>query len=253
VRGLTRADFDLQDFAAVRHEFAKDKPQLVIHCAAMAHTPTCEKNPALARKINVDVTALLAELAADVPFIFFSTDLVFDGRTGNYDESAAVNPIGVYAKTKVEAEKTVLANPKHTVLRLSLNLGTSLTGDRAVNEQWRHALERGETLKLFTDEFRCPIPAMETARAVWDLAAQNKPGLYHLAGAERLSRWEIGQLLAKRWVPLNPKIEPMSLKDFQGPPRSPDTSLNCAKVQKLLSHPLPRFSEWLAANPMERF
>jgi dTDP-4-dehydrorhamnose reductase len=246
VRALTRAELDLENSVAVRQAFETDSPQLVVHCAALASTPLCEKNPSLARKLNVEITTRLAELAASISFIFFSTDLVFDGRDGNYDESAEVNPFSVYAQTKVEAERTVLANPGHTVLRTSLNFGKSPTGDRAFNEQMRHALDGGETLKLFTDEFRCPIPAVETARAVWELAVQNRPGLYHLAGGERLSRWQIGQLLAKFYFKSDAKMEPSSLKDFRGLLRSPDTSLNCGKIQKLLSTPLPRFSDWLA-------
>jgi dTDP-4-dehydrorhamnose reductase len=251
VHGLSRAELDLSDFDAVRRAFQKDSPQLVLHCAAIADPPTCQKNPVLARRINFELTALLAELASNVPFIFFSTDLVFDGRKGNYDESDSVNPLAPYSQTKAEAERIVLANPKHTVIRTSLNFGRSRTGSRAFNEQMRAAIERGETLRLFTDEFRCPIAAGETARAVWELAALDKPGLYHLAGSERLSRWQIGQLLVKRWPGLNPKIESMSVKDAHGQVRSPDTSLNCAKIQKLLSFPLPRFSEWLEQNPTD--
>jgi dTDP-4-dehydrorhamnose reductase len=253
VRGLTRAELDLQDFEAVRREFRRDTPQLVIHCAALTHTPTCQKNPELARKLNVDVTAVLAELAADIPFFLFSTDLVFDGRTGNYDESAPVNPLSVYAETKVAAEKIVLASPQHTVIRTSLNGGTSPTGDRGFNEQLRQAFQKGQKLTLFTDEFRCPIPARETARAVWELAAQDRPGLFHVAGSERLSRWQIGQLIAARWPQLHPQIEPESLATYQGPSRSPDTSLNCAQAQRHLSFPLPALTEWLAANPQELF
>src|SRR6185503_15160727 len=115
----------------------------------------------------------------------------------------------------------------------SLNSGTSPTRDRGFNEEMRHAWETSKTLNLFTDEFRCPIPAVVTARAVWDLVAQNNPGLYHLAGAERLSRWQIGQLIAARWPQLDPKIQPGSLREYQGPPRAPDTSLSCRKIQKL--------------------
>jgi dTDP-4-dehydrorhamnose reductase len=69
--------------------------------------------------------------------------------------------------------------------------------------------------------------------------------LYHLAGSERLSRWEIGQLLAAYWAPLEVKMERASIRDFRGLPRSPDTSLDCGKMQQLLSFPLPRFGEWL--------
>ena len=253
VRGLTRPDLDLDDSAAVRNTFQKDLPQLVIHCAALSQTPACQKNPELARRLNVDVTARLAELAAEIPFVFFSTDLVFDGRAENYDESAPVRPLGVYAETKVAAEKIVLANPRHTVVRTSLNGGVSPTGDRGFNEQLRRAFARGETLRLFTDEFRCPIPAVVTARAVWELVAQNATGLFHVAGSERLSRLQIGQLLAARWPQFRPKVEGMSLSEFTGPPRTPDTSLNCARAQRRLSFPLPGLSAWLAANPQEIF
>jgi dTDP-4-dehydrorhamnose reductase len=251
-RGLARAELDLLDFGAVRREFKKQEPQLIIHCAALTHTPTCQKNPALARKLNVDVTALLAELAAGIPFIFFSTDLVFDGRAGNYDESAPVSLLNVYAQTKAAAEKIVLANPGHTVVRTSLNLGVSPTGDRGFNEQLRTAFEAGEVVKLFTDEYRCPIPAMVTAQAVWELANQNCTGLFHVAGGERLSRYEIGRLIAARHPELNPNIEPESLKTYQGAPRSPDTSLNCSKAQGVLSFRLPGLTEWLKANPGEQ-
>lgn len=253
VIGLTREQVDLTDSAAVRRLFQEQQPKFIIHCAALSKSPACQANPGLAYKLNVELTAQLAELAAEIPFFFFSTDLVFDGSQGNYDESAAVNPLNIYAETKAAAEKIVLANPKHTVIRTSLNGGTSPTGDRGFNEEMRRAWQEGKTLNLFTDEFRSPIPAIVTARAVWELAAQNQPGLYHLAGSERLSRWRIGELLAARWPQLNPKIQPASLKDYQGAPRSPDTSLNCAKIQKLLSFPLPSLTKWLAENPEEVF
>jgi dTDP-4-dehydrorhamnose reductase len=253
VRGLTRADLDLLDFDSVRKNFREDSPELIFHCAALSNSPACQQNPELARKHNVDVTALLAELAADVQFIFFSTDLVFDGRAGNYHESAPVNPLSVYAETKAAAEKIVLANPRHTVIRTSLNGGISPTGDRGFNEQMRLAWQRGETLKLFTDEFRNPVPAAITARAAWDLASKNSRGLFHIAGAERLSRFDLGKLLAARWPRLNPKIEASSLAKYRGAPRSPDTSLNCAKAQKILSFSLPIFSEWLAAQSAGAF
>ena len=253
VAALTRARLDLTDASAVRTAFLLQKPQIIIHCAALTASPECEANPALARRLNVEVTALLAELAADIPLFFLSTDLVFDGRTGNYDETSPVNPLSVYAETKATAERIILANPRHTIIRTSLNGGTSPTRDRGFNEQTRRAWQAGQTLRLFTDEFRSPIAAEVTARAIWELSALNRPGLYNVAGSERLSRWQIGQLLAARWPELKPGIEPASLKEYVGAPRAPDTSLNCAKVQKLLSFPLPGLTAWLAAHPDEAF
>jgi dTDP-4-dehydrorhamnose reductase len=253
VAALTRQRLDLADSAAVRSAFRRDNPQLVIHCAALSRSPECEANPTLARKLNVEVTALLADLAAAIPLIFLSTDLVFDGRAGHYDEAAPVHPLGVYAETKVAAEQILLANPNHTIIRTSLNGGTSPAGDRGFNEQMRRMWQAGQTLKLFTDEFRSPIPAEVTARAIWELTTRNKPGLYHVAGSERLSRMQIGHLLSARWPELKPRIEPGSLKEYRGAPRAPDTSLNCAKAQRLLSFRLPGLAEWLNAHPEDIF
>jgi dTDP-4-dehydrorhamnose reductase len=236
-----------------RAEFQRQPPALVIHCAALSKSPECQANPALARRLNVEVTALLAELAAGIPLIFLSSDLVFDGKAGNYDEKAQVNPLSIYAETKVAAEQIVLANPRHTVIRTSLNGGASPTGNRGFNEEMRRAWQSGQSLKLFTDEFRTPIPARVTACAIWELAARNQPGLYHVAGAERLSRWQLGQLVAARCPQLNPKIVSASLREYQGAPRPPDTSLNCAKAQSLLSFPLPGLTRWLADHPDEFF
>jgi dTDP-4-dehydrorhamnose reductase len=252
-KGLSRKEFELTDFKSVRQMFLKRCPGAVIHCAAMSRSPDCQANPVLARKINVEVTALLADLSSEIPFIFFSTDLVFDGRAGNYDERATPNPLSVYAETKVLAEEIVLKNPKHLVVRTSLNGGTSPKGARGFNEQMRRSWEGGQTLKLFTDEFRSPIAAEVTATATWELLSQGKAGIYHIAGSERLSRWQIGQLLAERWPQLNPKIVAASCKEYPGATRAPDTSLNCGKAQKFLSLPLPGLSDWLGAHPEKEF
>jgi dTDP-4-dehydrorhamnose reductase len=248
----TTLALDLTDFVAVRRAFQEHRPQLVIHCAAMSRSPLCQSQPQEARRANVDATQNLADLAADIPFIFFSTDLVFDGAAGNYLEDSPVNPLSIYAETKVAAEALVRTNPRHTIVRVALNAGVSLTGNRAFNEEMRLAWQAGRPLNLFTDEFRCVIPAPATARAVWELAKQPVPGTFHLGGSEKLSRYEIGQLLAARWPELKPQIIPSSLREYRGAPRAPDVSMNCAKLQGLLSFPLPRFSAWLTAHPHEK-
>ena len=254
LRALSRDHFDLFDFASVRREFQKDRPQLVIHCAAVTSVADAQKNPGLARRLNIEVTRLLAELAGEIQFVFFSSDLVYDGRRGGYVETDAPNPLHLYGETKAAAEEIVLKNPRHLVARASLNGGISRAGNRAFNEQLRQSLQRaGRGMKLFTDEFRCPIPAVETARAIWELAGRNGVGIYHVAGAEKLSRWQIGQLLIPRWPEIKTGIEPGLARDFPGPPRALDTSLDISKAQRILSRPLPGWGGWLAANPTEPF
>lgn len=254
VRALTRADFDLLDFGALEREFARDRPQLVIHCAAITTVAEAQKNPGLARRVNVELTRFLAEMAAEIPFVFFSTDLVFDGRKGDYTEKDGPNPLHLYGETKLAAEESVLKNPRHLIIRTSINGGVSQAGNRAFNEQFHRSLQQaGQGMALFSDEFRCPIPAMETARAVWDMAGKNCTGLYHVAGAEKLSRLQIGELLVQRWPEVTAKIKSGSARDFPGPARALDTSLDITKAQNILSRPLPGLSSWLAANPEEAF
>lgn len=251
--GLTRTKLDLLDFAAVHAAFREQKPAAIIHCAAMSKSTECQAHPQLATKANVEATKLLAALAAEIPFLFFSTDLVFNGRQGNYVETDAVEPLSIYAETKLAAEQIVLANPRHTVIRTSLNGGTSPSGDRGFNEQIRHAWQVEQTPSFFIDEYRSPIPAAITARATWELLQQKRTGLFHLAGAERMSRASIGEVLAVRWPQLHPKFKVSSLKEYRGAPRAPDTSLNSAKAQAHLSFPLPGLTAWLRDNPTETF
>lgn len=248
---LRREDLDLTDFTAVRARFRADRPAAVIHCAAIAHPPVCQRDPAAARLVNVETTRCLAELAADIPLVFYSSDLVFDGKRGSYVESDAPNPVTVYAETKVVAEQVVLANPRHSVLRLSLNFGRSPVGNRAFNEMLRNDLAAGRDFALFTDEYRCPTAALVTARATWELLNQRATGLFHLCGADRLSRWEIANLLLPHWPMMPGKVRPDTVKNYQGPPRPQDSSMNCAKVQRLLSFQLPGMAEALAQFPGE--
>lgn len=248
VCGLSRQDVDLTDSGAVRRFWRNRHPDVVIHCAAQSRTGPCQQDPALARRINVEATVRLAELAAGISFLFLSSDQVFDGAKGWYVETDPVNPLNVYGETKAEAERLVLQNPRHSVIRAALNAGTSPTGDRSFVEDMKHSVKGGRPLTLFTDEFRCPLPAGVTARALWELIGRNRPGLYHLGGAERLSRWEIGQALTLWHQELAGHIQPGSLKSYDGAPRPPDLSMCCDKFRGLLSFPLSGFRAWLAGR-----
>ncbi len=245
VRGLARREVDLTDEAAVRRLWREHQPAAVIHCAAISRPAVCEQDPERATKINVGATALLASLASEMPLLFFSSDQVFDGRQGRYVETDRINPINYYGETKAAAEEIVLSNPRHTVIRLALTAGTSSTGDRSFVEDMRRSVAANLRLTLFTDEFRSPVPAGVVARAIWELIGRKKPGLYHLGGAERLSRMEIGEALAMSYSELASRLQPGSVAAYHGPPRPPDLSMRCDKIQRLLSFPIPGFRSWL--------
>jgi dTDP-4-dehydrorhamnose reductase len=244
-RGITRQDVDLTDAASLTGVVRSLKPLAVIHCAALSRTKDCEQNPELARRINVEATAHLAQLSQDIPFIFLSSGEVFDGRAGWYCETDEPNPINVYGKTKLEAEQAVLQNPLHTVVRIVLTAGTSETGDKSFVGDMCRTAKAGKDVTLYADEFRCPLPAGVIARAVWELVDRKQPDLYHLGGSERLSRWEIGETLLP-WCPeLTGHLMKGSARNHVGSRRPSDLSLRCDKIQSLLSFPIPGFREWL--------
>ncbi len=251
----TRADLDLTDHQAVDNAYKKTRPSLIIHCAAISKSTACDANPPMARQVNVESTRVLCEIAGETPVWFLSTDLVFDGKSGGYAENAAVNPLTFYGQTKVEAERHVLRHPRNAVFRLSLNGGRSPTGDRGFNEEFRRSVESGKTMNLFVDEFRCPASADMTATALWKLAAldQLPHGIFHLCGGDRLSRYQIGRLLLRRWGLDESILQSGSILGYQGPPRSPDTSMTCARVETLLNNPMPGLKAWLDGNPEAPF
>lgn len=246
---LTRAELELTDLDAIEARFRADQPDAVIHCAAISRPVDCAQSPELARRVNVEATRKLAELFADRFLLYFSTDLVLDGSKGNYIEEDPPNPLHDYGRSKLAGEDVVRAFDNHAIVRAALNFGCSLTGDRAFNEQMRAQLQAGQDFTLFDDEYRCPLSAEVTARAVWDLMRLRVGGLFLLGGSEKVSRWQIGKALYDRWDGLSGSIKPGSLKDYDGPPRAADLSMNCRKIQALLSFPLPGFHEWLAAHP----
>ena len=248
VRGVARAEADLTDPMQVQKLWDRSRPALVIHCAALSRTGACEQDPAQARRINVEATERLSGLARDIPFILLSTDQVFDGSKGQYVETDAVHPLNVYGRAKAEAEQVVLENPAHSIVRIALTAGTSSTRDRSFVEDMLRTAAKGTKLTLFTDEFRCPLPAGPLVRALWEFVAQPRAGLYHLGGSERLSRWEIGELLARRYPELRAWIQPGSVADYHGPPRPPDLSMRSDKLQALLSFRLPGFRQWLSSD-----
>ena len=123
-------------------------------------------------------------------------------------------------------------------------LGGGGSGDA---EGYDHAMQDWATRWLGS----VTLAPMATVSA--ELLQRGATGLFHIAGSERLSRWEIGQLLVARWGEGASQLRAGSLRDHTGPTRAPDTTLNCAKAQALLSFPLPKFSEWLRDHPAELF
>ncbi|MEX2673583.1 MAG: SDR family oxidoreductase [Phycisphaeraceae bacterium] len=194
-----RRDVDLTDGSAVRQAFERAQPDVVLHTAAMSKPTDCHAHPDQAQRVNVVATERLTELAdaAGARMIFTSTDLVFDGEEGMYREEDTPKPMSVYGRTKLEAEHVVLGSQRAMVARLSLLFGPGVTGVRTLFDEQVATMRAGKPVRLFSDEWRTPLALPLAAEALADACSSDASGLFHLGGGERVSRLEMGRLMAQ--------------------------------------------------------
>lgn len=193
---------DLADPPVRQMTLEEADPTAILHVAAVADTGACERDPGAARSVNVDATSALASWAGarNLPFLFASTDLVFDGGKAPYTPEDPPSPVMAYGRQKAEAEAVVRAAcPEATIARLPLLYGASPDPRRGLVDALRAGLERRRPLRLFRDEFRSAAHVRCVAVALWDFLQARRSGIWHFGGPERLSRVDIARAVAKVW------------------------------------------------------
>jgi dTDP-4-dehydrorhamnose reductase len=223
---------DLTSIDVVRAEIERIAPDAVIHAAAASSPNLCQTRPQQSYRINVIAAQLLAQICAQakIPLVFTSTDLVFDGTKPPYLETDLVSPINIYGEQKVAAEREILAAyPQATICRMPLMFGIAPPTATSFIQPWIAALKSDRSLQLFVDEFRTPVSANTAANGL--LMALQYPGIIHLGGKERISRYEFGRLLAEVFNLDLALLSPIYQRDLQmTAPRAADVSLDSNKA-----------------------
>ena len=192
-RGDVDVVMDLAAPATVAGGVTAARAPVVLNCGAVSTMGACERDPAVARRVNTEAVGALA--ATGVRLVQVSTDLVFDGASAPYAAAAEPAPCSEYGRTKADAEQVVLA-AGGVVARLPLLFGRSRDAQRGATDMVRRA--GGCELGLFSNEHRTPLHAADAARALVDLAADaERRGVVHLAGPERLSRYRFAVRFAR--------------------------------------------------------
>lgn len=201
------------------------QPDAVLHTAAISKVGQCQQNPEESYCLNVTAAVALAKrcAAAEIPFLFTSTDLVFDGTQAPYSEVAAPTPVNRYGEQKAAAESAILqAYPDATICRLPLLYGAATPTATCFLQDFTAAIAAGKSLTLFTDEVRTPAEVTDVVQGLSLALEQGITGLLHLGGPQRLNRYEFGQLMAAAF-------------DF------PETALKpCRQASVALSAPRPK-------------
>jgi len=168
------------------------KPDVVYICAAKTWVDGCETDGDQAKIVNHDAPTLITKMAKSygAKVVFFSTDYVFDGCAGPYDEGAKTSPINVYGKSKLDAEKSVMSEDETAlVIRTTVVYGPEELGKNFVY-QLACKLRAGKTFACLDDQFSTPTYSRDLAKMVTRLVARKCRGVYHCAGLEVMTRFQ---------------------------------------------------------------
>lgn len=178
------------------------KPDAILHLAAISNTAFCEQHPALSHHINVYTTVALAEVASmlQIPLLYTSTDLVFNGHSAPYEEDDFVYPISQYGEQKQMAEELLLTEFERTlIIRLPLLFGQGPSYTNNFYQSSITQLKAGTSVVAFTDEYRSILHTSVASQGIalaLDYALnptpswEHKERLFHLGADRAYSRYD---------------------------------------------------------------
>ena len=239
--GATALNCDITNYIELGNYLDDIEPDAVIHTAAIADANFCQNNKELSYSVNVDASRNLAGICCDfqIPFAFTSTDLVFDGKKGKYVEEDEKNPLSVYGEQKAVAEDEILnIYAEASVFRLPIMFGNPNATSANYLHKFIAQLKACETATLFNDEYRSICGAQSIAKGLHQLLGKTS-GILHLAGSERMSRYDFGMKAIEAFGLNKELVKEMSQKEILNmAPRPADVSLNINKAVGLGYAPL---------------
>ncbi len=184
---------DIGEKKQVKKIFSEFYPDVVINAAAYTNVDGCESNKETAWKINVTGVENIAKysLVSDAHFIHISTDYVFDGTDGPYDENAKPNPISYYGRTKLAGENAILSSKvKNTIVRTNVLYGVAKYGRPDFVKWVVNSLRNGQEIRIVSDQINNPTFIDDLVQSISKMIDFDKTGIYNIAGKELMTRYE---------------------------------------------------------------
>ena len=227
--------FDLLDEKSISEQVAKIGPEVIIHSAALTDVDRCERERELAFRMNVEGTravAMAAEKAGSF-LVYISTDYVFDGMRGMYREDDRTNPVSYYGYSKLRGEQFC----HDCIARTCVIYGSRPASGKVNFALWLlDSLKSGKEVRVVTDQFITPTLNTNLARMVLEAAERRLAGIYHMAGATRISRYEYALELAREFYLDESLILPSRMEDLMWAAKRPiDSSLDTSKATGTLT------------------
>jgi len=231
---------DFTDENLVLAIFKKHQPNLVVHAGAMSKPDECELNREAAFLTNASGTKHLLKAAALYKsyFLFVSTDFVFAGNSLHYKEDDLLAPVNYYGETKKLAEDAVQAYPFNwSIVRTILVYGKPMSGRQNILTLVANALQKGEPLKIFSDQTRTPTYVEDLSGALVQLLEKRSNGIFHISGTDAVTPYQMACAVAEHFGFAIAKIENVTAATFQQPAlRPPITGFDLTKAATQLSY-----------------
>ncbi len=235
--GITPLKCDISRSGDVEKLFTEICPTTVMHLASGTPTRISGKPDDYIKKINIGATEHIAKLCASngALMIFTSSDLVYEAGLNLDENNAALNPLTLYAQTKLEAEQAIKEYAKkYLIFRTALVYGFSRTSYRSFFDDTYSSLKEGRPVKAFTDQYRNAIYIEDAAKIVSEAAFRyEKNDTVNLGGYEYLSRYDMCLLMAQMYGLSGNLIIPASADDFKSYQMVKQINLNISKLKEL--------------------
>lgn len=224
-RGFEYRNVDISDHNSVKEVIKKERPTHIIHGAAMTNVDACETDQASCKAANVDAVENIAAICDElsIHLIHVSTDFIFDGKEGPYNETAEANPVSYYGWSKLEAEKIVMGmKAPWAIVRTVLVYGITDNLSRSNIVLWvKNSLEQGKTINVVDDQFRSPTLAEDLAEGCILVALKDATGVYNVSGDEQMSIYEIAHKVAEHYNLDKALIKPTDSASLNQPAKRP--------------------------------
>jgi len=242
-------EMDFTDPFSIHDVFEKIKPEVVVHAGAMSKPDECELDQMKAYLVNVEGTVQLLINAEDIKsfFIFLSTDFVFDGERGMYNENDIPNPVNYYGRTKLEAEEAVKEYEfDWAIVRTVLVYGINHSGHNNILKIVKEKLEKGEEYNIVDDQVRTPTYVEDLATGIVTIIEKKATGVFHLSGKDMLTPYQMAIKTAEILNLDSSVLKKVTAESFSQPARRPlKTGFVIDKARKELGYEPLSFEEGL--------
>lgn len=219
--GVTYHELDITDFKKSQVLIEKISPHIIIHTAAVTQPNDCATDKTTCWKTNVGATRTLIRAAQKTKsyFIYLSTDFVFDGNDGPYDEHATPNPINDYGESKLLAEEMIEMSDLHwAIVRTVFVYGAKVPGGRMNFINWvKEKLSAGEKIKVVEDQLRTPTFVEDLAKGIILVLMKHAKGIFHISGKEMCSPYQLSLMVAEMLNLNSSLIEKVTEETFKEP------------------------------------